>query len=248
MRLYRVKDYQELSKKAASLLAAQIVADPESVLGLATGSTPVGAYEYLRRWYEAGILDFSKIRTMNLDEYRGISGENEQSYYYFMEQNLFRHVNIRKSNTHIPDGMRADADIVCREYETLIRDIGGVDMQLLGIGRNGHIGFNEPSDVFVECCHCVTLTKSTIEANRRFFEREEDVPRQAYTMGIGTIMRAGKILLLASGKDKAEALQQALYGPITPRMPASVLRLHPDVTIIADEAALSVADAGERKG
>lgn len=188
MRLYRVKDYQELSKKAASLLAAWIVAKPDAVLGLATGSTPVGTYEYLRKWYEDGILDFSGIRTMNLDEYRGISRENSQSYYYFMRENLFRHVNIQAENTHIPDGEREDADAVCQEYEALIRSTGGVDMQLLGIGRNGHIGFNEPADVFPAACHCVSLAQSTIEANRRFFEKEEDVLRQAYTMGIGTII------------------------------------------------------------
>lgn len=247
MKLYRVKDYQELSKKSASLLAAQIVAKPDAVLGLATGSTPVGTYEYLRKWHKDGILDFSGIRTMNLDEYRGISGENSQSYYYFMKENLFRHVNIREENTHIPDGEREDADAVCREYEALIRSTGGVDMQLLGIGRNGHIGFNEPADTFPAACHCVTLAKSTIEANQRFFEKEEDVPRQAYTMGIGTIMSAKKILLLASGEDKAEALYQMVCGPITPQMPASVLQLHQDVTIIADEAALSEINLSEGK-
>lgn len=235
MRFYKVKDYEALSKKAASVLAAQIIAKPESVLGLATGSTPEGTYRYLRSWYQEGILDFSKIRTVNLDEYRGIAREDAQSYYYFMKENLFAHVNIEAENTYIPNGEKADSEQVCKEYEALIRQFGGVDLQLLGIGRNGHIGFNEPSDAFVEACHCVNLTESTIEANKRFFEKAEDVPRQAYTMGIGTIMSAKKILLLVSGKEKSEALKMALTGPITPVLPASVLRLHQDVTVIADE-------------
>lgn len=237
MKFIKVKDYEEMSKKAASILAAQIIGDPESVLGLATGSTPEGMYRYLKTWYQDGILDFSGIRTLNLDEYRGIAREDEQSYYHFMKQNLFDQVNIRTENTHIPNGEETDSDKVLREYEALIDQMGGVDLQVLGIGRNGHIGFNEPSEEFPEKCHCVELADSTIEANRRFFEKAEDVPRQAYTMGIGTIMRAKKILLLVSGDDKAEALRQAVCGPITPRLPASVLRLHRDVTVIADEAA-----------
>lgn len=242
MKLYKVKDYDELSKKAASVIAAQIIEDPESILGLATGSTPVGTYQYLRRWYKDGILDFSGIHTMNLDEYRCISRDSAQSYYWFMRENLFRHVNIREENTHIPDGENEDEKTVCREYEALIQRVGGVDLQLLGIGRNGHIGFNEPSDVFESACHCVTLAESTIQANKRFFEKAEDVPKQAYTMGIGTIMSAGKILLLVSGEDKAEALCRTVCGPVTPQMPASILQFHHDVTIIADEAACSRMD------
>lgn len=239
MKVYKVKNYDEMSKKAASVLAAQIVADPESILGLATGSTPVGTYEYLRKWYQEGILDFSGIQTMNLDEYKGISGKNPQSYYYFMQENLFRHVNIKEENIYIPDGEQEDGDAVCKAYEALIRRAGGADLQLLGIGRNGHIGFNEPADSFTSECHCVELAESTIEANKRFFNSIEEVPKQAYTMGIGTIMSAGKILLLASGEDKAEAVYQAICGPITPQVPASVLQLHKNVTLIADEAALS---------
>lgn len=239
MRVYKVKNYNEMSKKAASVLAAQIVSDPEGTLGLATGSTPVGAYGYLRKWYQEGILDFTGIRTMNLDEYKGISRENSQSYYYFMKENLFDHVNIKEENTFIPDGEREDADAICREYEALIRSTGGVGLQLLGLGRNGHIGFNEPSDRFEKECHCVSLALSTIEANKRFFENADDVPKQAYTMGIGTIMSAGKILLLASGEDKADALSRMINGPVTPRVPASILQFHRDVTVIADEAALS---------
>lgn len=242
MRIYRVKDYDGMSRKAASVLAAQIVAEPESVLGLATGSTPEGTYRYLRTWYEEGTLDFAGIRTVNLDEYRGIRRDSEQSYYYFMKEKLFDHVNIREEHTHIPDGEEADAEKVCREYEALIRSLGGVDLQLLGIGRNGHIGFNEPSDCFAGECHCVTLQESTLEANRRFFDKMEDVPRQAYTMGIGTIMSAKKILLLVGGRDKAEALAAALKGPVTPKLPASILKFHQDVTVIADEEACSVLD------
>lgn len=242
MWIYKVKDYQEMSRRAAALLSAQIIAKPDSILGLATGSTPVGTYEYLVSWYQAGVLDFSEVRVVNLDEYRGISRDDEQSYYYFMKKHLFDHVNIRPENTHIPDGCGSYAEAVTQAYETLIRLLGGADLQFLGIGRNGHIGFNEPGDSFTETCHCVALAKSTIEANKRFFAREEDVPREAYTMGIGTIMRAKKIVLLASGEDKAEALRGALEGPITSWLPASVLRLHHDVTVVADEAALSLVN------
>ncbi len=238
MRIYKVKDYEEMSRRAAMLLAAQVAAKPDSVLGLATGSTPVGAYRYLRKWYAEGLLDFSRVQAMNLDEYRGISRENPQSYYFFMRENLFDHINIKKENTHIPDGEREDGEAVCQEYEELVRS-AGVDLQLLGIGRNGHIGFNEPAENFSGSCRRVDLAQSTIEANKRFFSSEAEVPRQAYTMGIGTIMGAEKILLLASGEDKAEAVCQMICGPITPVHPASVLQLHRNVTVIADEAALS---------
>lgn len=239
MKIIQVKDYEEMSKKAAAVLAAKVVSDPECVLGLATGSTPEGAYRFLVEWYEKGLLDFSGITTMNLDEYKGISKENEQSYYYFMKKHLFSKVNIKENQTCIPDGEEEDGEKVCREYEELIQSVHGVDLQLLGIGRNGHIGFNEPCGEFMKRCHCVTLTESTIEANKRFFESEDQVPRQAYTMGIGTIMSADRILLLASGEEKAEALYQAVCGPITPNVPASILQLHDQVTIIADEAAMS---------
>lgn len=239
MKIIQVKDYDELSKKAAAIIAAQIVEKPESVLGLATGSTPVGTYAFLRKWYGDGLLDFSDIQTMNLDEYRGITRNNIQSYYYFMREHLFRHVNIPEENTHIPDGENENAEQVCQDYETLIQEAGGVDLQLLGIGRNGHIGFNEPSEVFEASCHCVKLAESTIEANKRFFDTVEEVPKQAYTMGIGTIMKAKKILLLASGSDKAEALYRTVCGPVIPAVPASILQFHPNVMIIADEAALS---------
>lgn len=242
MKVIKVKNYDEMSKKAAAILAAQVIAKPDSVLGLATGSTPEGTYKYLVDMYNQGMLDFSEITTVNLDEYKGISKDNDQSYYYFMNKHLFKHVNIKPENTYIPDGESEDADKNCADYEALIKELGGADIQLLGIGRNGHIGFNEPGDTFKEATHCVTLTESTIEANKRFFEKEEDVPRQAYSQGIGTIMSAKKILLVASGEDKAEAVYQMIYGDISPKVQATVLRLHQDVIVIADEAAFSVID------
>ena len=212
---------------------------PDCVLGLATGSTPVGLYKQLIEWYRNGDLDFSGVRTVNLDEYKGISRENDQSYYYFMHQNLFDHVNIPAENTHLPDGMEPDSEKECRRYEELIQSMGSVDLQLLGIGHNGHIGFNEPADAFDKLVHCVNLTQSTIEANKRFFASAEEVPRQAYTMGIQTIMRSKKILIIANGEGKADIVRDAFFGPITPMVPASVLQLHNDVTLVADEAALS---------
>ena len=212
---------------------------PDCVLGLATGSTPVGLYKQLIEWYRNGDLDFSGVRTVNLDEYKGISRENDQSYYYFMHQNLFDHVNIPAENTHLPDGMEPDSEKECRRYEELIQSMGSVDLQLLGIGHNGHIGFNEPADAFDKLVHCVNLTQSTIEANKRFFASAKEVPRQAYTMGIQTIMRSKKILIIANGEGKADIVRDAFFGPITPMVPASVLQLHNDVTLVADEAALS---------
>ena len=239
MRIYKAKDYEEMSRKAAGIVSAQIIMKPDCVLGLATGSTPVGLYKQLIEWYRNGDLDFSGVRTVNLDEYKGISRENDQSYYYFMHQNLFDHVNIPAGNTHLPDGMELDSEKECRRYEELIQSMGSVDLQLLGIGHNGHIGFNEPADAFDKQVHCVNLTQSTIEANKRFFASAEEVPRQAYTMGIQTIMRSKKILIIANGEGKADIVRDAFFGPITPMVPASVLQLHNDVTLVADEAALS---------
>lgn len=239
MRILRANDYKEMSRKAANIIAAQVYLKPNCVLGLATGSSPIGTYDQLVEWYEKGDLDFSGVKTVNLDEYKGLPRENDQSYYYFMHENLFDRVNIDVANTKVPNGMVEDGDAECLHYEDLIRSLGGVDLQLLGLGRNGHIGFNEPADAFAPITHCVDLTESTIEANKRFFASADDVPRQAYSMGIGTIMRAKKILVVVSGEDKAEALAAAVYGPITPEVPASVLQLHNDVTIVADEAALS---------
>ena len=239
MKICRAKDYKELSRKAANLIRAQVVMKPDCILGLATGSSPVGTYEKLVEWYKKGDIDFSRVSTINLDEYRGLTPDNDQSYRYFMNIHLFYHVNIDKSRTSVPDGLEPDAEKACRDYDAIIEKSGGVDLQLLGLGHNGHIGFNEPSDEFPCGTHCVDLTPSTINANKRFFASEADVPRQAYTMGIRSIMLAKKIVVVVSGKDKAEILQKVVCGPITPQVPASVLQLHPDVTIVADEEALS---------
>ena len=239
MKIYKVRDYEEMSRKAAAVIAAQIIAKPDSVLGLATGSTPIGTYKNLVAAYNAGDLDFSQIKSANLDEYRGLTKDNDQIYYYFMNHNLFQHVNIDPANTNIPDGTNSDADAECARYEKVIEDLGGVDLQLLGLGHDGHIGFNEPCDHFDQTTHCVDLTEMTIEANKRFFASIDDVPRQAYTMGCGTIMKAKKILILVSGADKADILYQVVNGPVTPQVPASILQFHPDVILIADEAAMS---------
>lgn len=239
MKLYRAKDYYDMSRKAANIISAQVIMKPNCVLGLATGSTPVGIYKQLIEWYNKGDLDFSQVKTANLDEYKGLTKGNDQSYYHFMRENLFCHVNIKEKNTNIPDGTEPDAQKEAARYEEAIQNLGGIDLQLLGLGHNGHIGFNEPSDIFPKDTHIVDLQESTIEANKRFFESIDEVPRQAYTMGIGTIMRAKKILLVVNGGNKADILHEAIKGPVTPRVPASILQLHPDVIIVADEAALS---------
>ena len=240
MIIYVGKDYQDVSRKAANIMSAQIIMKPNAVLGLATGSTPVGLYKQLIEWYNKGDLDFSQITSVNLDEYKGLSGDNDQSYRYFMNTNLFDHVNIDKNKTYVPNGLEEDSDKACADYNEIIRSVGGIDIQLLGIGGNGHIGFNEPGEAFEKETHCVDLTESTIKANSRFFEKIEDVPTQAYTMGIKNIMAAKKILLVATGSAKADALYKSLYGPITPNVPASILQLHQDVTVVADEDALSL--------
>lgn len=234
-----MNDYAGVSRKTAAIIAAQIINKPDSVLGLATGSTPIGTYKQLIEWYKAGDLDFSTVSSANLDEYRGLTRENDQSYYYFMNTNLFNHVNIKVENTHIPDGTMGDSDRECARYESLIAELGGVDLQLLGLGHNGHIGFNEPAEAFAKDTHLVDLQESTIEANKRFFASADEVPRQAYTMGCGTIMKAKKIVIIVSGKDKATIVNKAFSGPVTPQVPASLLQFHPDVTLVADKEALS---------
>lgn len=239
MQIYRAKDYEDMSRKAANIIASQVVLKPDCVLGLATGSTPIGAYKNLVEKYEQGDLDFSQVTTVNLDEYKGLPRENDQSYYYFMHDNLFDHVNVKPENTHLPDGTKEDANEECARYEELIRSLGGQDLQLLGLGHNGHIGFNEPDTVFEKTTHCVDLQESTIEANKRFFASADDVPKQAYTMGIGTIMQSKKILVVVSGEDKADTVAKAFFGPVTPEVPASILQFHKDVILVADEAALS---------
>ena len=239
MRIIATKNYDEMSRAAASLIAAQVLQKPDSVLGLATGSSPIGAYKKLIQWYQVGALDFSACSTLNLDEYVGLTPDNDQSYAYFMRQNLFDHINIKPENLNIPDGTNPDAAGECARYDGVIEAFGGADLQLLGIGRNGHIGFNEPGDCFVKETHVVDLTESTIDANARFFASRDDVPRKAYTMGIGGIMMARRVVLVACGEDKAEAVAKTVSGPITPEVPASILQLHRDFVLIADEAALS---------
>ena len=246
MRIYREKDYDAMSRRAAAIIAAQVVSKPDCVLGLATGSTPIGAYKQLIAWHKQGDLSFAEVHSVNLDEYAGLAPTHDQSYRYFMQDNLFNHVDIVPENTNVPSGLSEDAAAECARYERVVAELGYADLQLLGLGRNGHIGFNEPCTDFPKATHLVDLTQSTIEANARFFASADDVPKQALTMGIGTIMRARKILIVASGADKADAVWKAVAGPITPEVPASILQLHPDVTLVADEAALSKLAEGAK--
>ena len=239
MRIIKTKSYEEMSKKAANIIASVVTLKPDCMLGLATGSSPIGTYDELVKKYEAGDLDFSEVTTVNLDEYKGLPKENEQSYYYFMHEYLFDKVNINPEKTYLPDGTNLNSEEEAARYEALVQSLGTVDLQLLGLGRNGHIGFNEPDDCFAKGTHCVELTESTIEANKRFFASADDVPRQAYTMGVQTIMLARRIVLVVSGENKAETVREAFFGPVTPQVPASILQLHTDVSIVADEAALS---------
>lgn len=239
MRIYKAKDYDEMSRKAANIISAQVILKPDCVLGLATGSTPIGTYKQLIEWYNKGDIDFSEVTSVNLDEYKGLTKDNDQSYNYFMHTNFFDHVNINPESVNLPNGMEPDSEKECARYDAVIRSVGGVDLQLLGLGHNGHIGFNEPAEEFKKGTHCVDLQASTIEANARFFASIEEVPKQAYTMGIRTIMMAKKILVVVSGVDKAEIVKKAFTGPVTPHVPASLLQMHPDVIVVGDEAALS---------
>ena len=239
MRVYCAKDYNHASRVAANIISAQVIIKPDCVLGLATGATPIGTYEELIRRYEKGDLDFSKVHSINLDEYRGLSPENDQSYRYFMNTHLSDKINIDKKNTYVPDGLEPDKEKACRDYEEIIRVHGGVDLQVLGLGHNGHIGFNEPGSVFEKETHCVTLSETTREANARFFSSMDEVPTEAYTMGIGSIMQAKKIIVIVTGEGKREIVKKAFQGPITPDVQASVLQLHNDVILVGDEAALA---------
>ena len=241
MKIIRAKDYKDMSRKAANIISAQVIMKPNCVLGLATGGTPVGAYAQLVDWYNKGDLDFSEVTTVNLDEYRGLPKEHPESYWSFMHKNLFDKVNIRPEAIHLPDGTNPDAADACKKYNEIIHSVGGIDLQLLGLGPNGHIGFNEPGEAFEKETHCVALTESTIEANSRFFENRDDVPRYAYSMGIKSIMQAKKILVVVSGEGKADIVSRAFFGPVTPEVPASILQMHPDVTVVCDEAALSMS-------
>ncbi len=239
MRFYVTEDYAQMSLRAASIIAAQVVSKPDCVLGLATGSSPVGAYENLVKWNKEGTISFSEVHSVNLDEYIGLSPAHEQSYRYFMQDNLFNHIDIKPENTNVPNGLAEDTAQAAADYEKIIESLGGVDLQLLGMGHNGHIAFNEPCDEFIMDTHVVDLTESTIAANARFFASADEVPRQAMTMGIRSIMKAKKILVVVAGADKADAVYKAFAGPVTPQVPASILQLHSDVTVVGDKAAMS---------
>lgn len=232
-------DYGDMSRKTADIISAQILVKPDCVLGLATGGTPVGIYANLVRKYSNGELDFSQVTSLNLDEFRGLSRDDENSYFRYMYDHLFSKVNIDMNRAFIPDGSVENADEACQRYEKIIADTGGIDLQLLGLGHNGHIGFNEPSDIFPKRTHLINLAETTIRANSRFFVSEKDVPKQAYTMGIQNIMESKKILMAVSGADKADVVRKAFFGDITPTVPASVLQLHQNVTVVGDRAAFS---------
>lgn len=232
MNIVKAKNYEQMSKMAAVIIGAKMIESPEAVLGFATGGTPVGTYAELVRMYKDGVLDFSRVTTFNLDEYFGNPVTDKNSYYYFMHDNLFNHINIKQENAYLPNGMAPDADKECARYEKAIEAAGGIDLQLLGIGHNGHIGFNEPADFFADITNHVMLTESTIDANARFYNSRDEVPKSALSMGIGTIMKARGILMLISGKDKAAIAEKALYGPVTPRVPASILQMHKNCTVI----------------
>lgn len=237
MKIIKTKSYEELSQRAAKELAEVIKSKPDAILGLATGSTPIGMYQELVTYNKEGQVDFSKVTTFNLDEYVGIPAEHPQSYQYFMKNHLFDHINISQEKTHIPNGMAQNIVVECEAYDGQIRGNGGIDIQVLGIGGNGHIGFNEPGDTLAVGTHVTQLAEETIEANARFFASRDEVPTQAITMGMGDIMKAKKILLLASGETKAAIIGELLEGKIDTQMPASLLQMHPDVTVIVDEAA-----------
>ena len=240
MKIYSAQDYQSMSRKAANILSAHVILKPGSVLGLATGSTPIGMYKQLIEWYNKGDIDFSQVHTVNLDEYLGLAPTHDQSYRYFMQTNLFDHVNVPPENTNVPNGLAPDPEAECARYNQVIAGLGGIDVQVLGMGHNGHIGITEPEEAFELETHVVNLTDNTIDANARFFASRDEVPRQAITMGIKSIMQARHILVVVSGADKAEIVKRAFFGPVTPKVPASILQMHPHVSLVADEAALSL--------
>ena len=245
MRIIVCENYQLLRKKAAQIVASQMILEPKSVLGLATGSTPIGMYKNLIEMYEEGLIDFSKITTFNLDEYYKLPINNEQSYHYFMDKNLFNHININRKNIHLPNGMADDIEAECILYDQMIDDNGGIDIQVLGIGNNAHVGFNEPTINFNKGTHVVTLDESTRQANARFFNSIDEVPTKAITMGTGAIFKCKKILLLASGKSKAKAIYNTIHGKVTPEVPSSILQFHKDVIIILDKKAASLLDESD---
>ena len=240
MKIIRASDYDDMSRKAANIISAQVILNEESVLGLATGSTVLGIYKQLIDWYKKGDINFQKIRTVNLDEYIGLDPRNEQCYRYYMNINFFNHINIPIENTFLPDGMATDLIKECENYDALIAKLGGIDLILLGLGLNGHIGFNEPNDNFEDKTHIIELSESTIEANSRFFEHADAEPKMAITMGIKNIIQAKRIILCVSGKRKASILKKVLYGNVTPKVPGSILQMHPNLTVVADKEALQL--------
>lgn len=231
------ENYDEMSKLSANMIAEVIMKKPNAVLGLATGSTPLGTYKELVRLYKAKKIDFKYVVTFNLDEYIGLSETHSQSYYYFMRHNLFKYTNIKKENIHLPDGIAKNIEEFCEHYELMIKKAGGIDVQLLGIGSNGHIAFNEPGSSLGSRTRIKTLDRKTIADNSRFFKRKSDVPKYAITMGIGTIMEAKRVILLANGSNKADAVAKAIEGSITALVPASILQMHPNATIIIEKSA-----------
>ena len=233
MKVHVYKDAQEVGKAAAMIFAGEIMKKDGCIIGLATGSTPIPTYQELIRLNKEGLLDFSKVISYNLDEYVGLTPDHPCSYRRFMNEQLFDHVNIDKANTHVPDGVNPNP----AEYDAMIEKAGGVDLQLLGIGSNGHIGFNEPAQDFVYPTNVITLTENTRKDNARFFNSMDEVPTSAISMGIGTIMSARRIILIATGANKADAVAAAINGPVNPAMPASILRMHPNCQFILDEAA-----------
>jgi len=240
MKFYVTENYDAMSRKAANILSSQITLKPDCVLGLATGSTPIGTYKVLIERCEKGDLDFSQVKSINLDEYVGLAPDHDQSYRYFMQTNLFDHINIQRENTHVPNGLAADPEAECARYNEIINTLGPIDIQVLGMGHNGHIGFNEPDDHFPLGTHSVDLTQTTIDANARFFASADEVPRKAFTMGIQNIMQAKKVLVVVNGEGKAEIVKKAFAGPVTPEVPASILQLHNDVTVVGDKAAMAL--------
>lgn len=237
MKVVITKNYEELSKVAAKEMSEVIRSNPSAILGLATGGSPIGMYKELIRMNKDGEIDFSKVTTVNLDEYVGLSGDHPQSYRYFMNDNLFNHINIDKKNTYVPNGLAKDVEEECKSYDSKIAQLGGTDVQLLGIGNNGHIAFNEPDEFLVSGTHLTNLTENTIKANSRFFDSIDEVPKTALTMGLGGIMKSKKIIVIASGESKAEAVKEMVSGKISTNMPASMLQMHRDVVVIVDEEA-----------
>lgn len=237
MKIIKTKNYDEMSLEAAKIFRDELKKNSNSVFGLATGSTPIGLYKNLIDWCKKGELDFSKVKTVNLDEYVGLPATHDQSYRYFMNDNLFDHINIDKNNTNVPNGMASDMEAECKRYDDLIEKVGPIDIQLLGLGQNGHIGFNEPGDAFSYGTNVVTLTENTREANKRFFKSIDEVPKKAITMGLYNILSAKKVVMVANGKAKADAVYAMVEGPISPKCPASVLRYHRDFVLVVDEEA-----------